>query len=54
MSEPTIKDEIFIWLDNNYLGPVYSAATVKVLAEEFDMSDEEARGYFREWWAIKY
>jgi hypothetical protein len=53
MSEPTIKDEIFIWLDNNYVYMGYNP-TVKVLAEEFDMSDEEARGYFREWMHITY
>ncbi len=48
MSEPTQKDDVFIFLDNNS-GRYFIDNLVTMVAEEFDVSNELATVYFIEW-----
>jgi hypothetical protein len=48
MSEPSQKDDVFIYLDSNS-GYFFIDDLVKMVSEEFSVSNEQATVYFMEW-----
>jgi len=50
MSEPTLADDVFIYLDDKLEDPKDALRNmIPIIAKEFEISIEEARAYIQQW-----